>query len=286
MLDTLGKFLAKRCFHHPIFVVGVGRSGTTILVRALGEHPLILNMGDAPFISHIGSLLCPFEFGIAKDYFVRSLHIPQEHLYESLRRLCFESAAGRNYGMMRTPKDFVKRLIRLNFSRMRKTYWCAKTFPTFDSFKGLMKLYPVAKFIYIVRNGSEVVQSRTRYQGFRRREFIEHCKAWTEGVEQYRYLADFDSAIKIHHEQLVTKPEDILQKIFAFIGTSYHEGSAEYTKTTLLHPLDLPDQVSVDVKKILDHREPAYATWSPEQQVLFKSICGDAMAEMHYEVPF
>jgi hypothetical protein len=242
MVAGLGKFLTKGCSNRPIFVVGTGRSGTSILVQALGKHPLILSMpGEAPFINYIGTLPYPLEFGEVKDYYVKSLQIPKELLYESLRRLCFESAAGRNYGI----KKIIKAIVRLDFSSLRKRYWCAKTFPSVDASKGLMQLYPEAKFLYIIRHGCEVVQSRTRFHGFRQQNFIEHCRAWSQSIEKYRYLADLESAIEIRHEQLAAQPERMFQKIFTFIGVNYHDSPADFTKTTLIHPLDMATEVGV-----------------------------------------
>src|SRR5713101_1693704 len=100
MMDILGKLVTQRFFYHPIFVLGFGRSGTAALLEGLGKHPQILQMpNEAPFISHITPIPYLYEFGDHKDYYVTSLNVTKEYLYKSLRRLCFETAAGKHYGL-------------------------------------------------------------------------------------------------------------------------------------------------------------------------------------------
>lgn len=282
MKDQLGKLLGKRLFLHPIYIVGMGRSGTTVLLEALGKHPLILTAsGEAILIYRIGELAYLFtEFHDRKIYYRNNLKVPREYLYESFRRLCFESIMGPTYGL----KVFIKGLIiHRDLSILRKRYWCAKTFPTLEAYRGLMQLYPEAKLIYVIRNGINVVHSRTEISGD---NFRGYCEKWVENTERYRYLSNLASALEVRHEQLIAEPELFFRKIFDFINVDYHHAPIDFVKNTLVHPLDEPTQVGVDVMKILSTREPPYQSWSKKRREMFKKICGDAMGEMGYEIPF
>ena len=89
MFNYLGKSLTRRFFHHPIFIVGDSRSGTSALLQALGKHPLILSMpGEAPLITSIGGMAHLFEFAddITKGYYLQSLKFTKTYLYRNLRR--------------------------------------------------------------------------------------------------------------------------------------------------------------------------------------------------------
>lgn len=281
----LAKLLTRRLFHNPIFVVGEGRSGTSVLLQALGKHPLILSVqGEAPLITSIGSIVHLFEFSdkVKKDYHLRALQCSKGYLYDHLRRLCFEICAGKEYGLKRVMKRFLYNPI----SFFKICYWANKTFPSEDVANALLRLYPTGKFIYIVRNGIEVVHSKTRFHSFRDIEFRQHCQSWKNHIEKYRYMKGIKSAIQVRHEEMVKNPDEVFRKIFAFLGIAYRNNPAEFVKTTIVHPLDEATHLGINVQELFAKRRPPYENWSSEQRDLFNSICGESMREVGYELPF
>ena len=281
----LAKLLTRRLFHNPIFVVGDGRSGTSVLLQALGKHPLILSMpGEAPLLTSIGGIVHLFEFGdkTKKDYRLHALQCSKGYLYDHLRRLCFEICAGKEYGLKRLMKRFIRNPI--SFSKI--CCWANKTFPSEDVANALLRLYPSGKFIYIVRNGIDVVHSKTRFHSFRDIEFRQHCQSWKTQIEKYRYMKNIKSAIQVRHEKMVICPDEVFREIFSFLGIAYRDDPAEFVKTTIVHPLDEATQPGVNVKELFANRCSPYENWSGEQRDLFNSICGESMREMGYELPF
>jgi hypothetical protein len=280
MLDTLGKWLTKDYIANPILVVGAGRSGTSILLQALGEHSQILSSDrESPFIPYLGFLLNPFEFRVNKKYHRESLNLPISYLYENLCRLSLESAMGRHYGLNR-----LRRFQR--FSALKTRHWCVKTYPNQDETKGLSILFPNIKLIYIYRNGMSVVNSRSRFQGMSHYRFNEHCEIWAKHVEKYTYLLKCENAFCVRHEDLVDDPDRIFRDILSFVGLDYEEGPASFAKSTLIHSLDKRTQTDVAVQDILKKRTPVYELWTAEQMAVFKDICSEGMQKMGYEVPY
>ncbi|MEJ2009206.1 MAG: sulfotransferase, partial [Acidobacteriota bacterium] len=238
--------------------------------------------GESPFISQIGELMYPYAYSEIKEYYIRSLLFPKEYLYGSLRRLCLESTMGAKHGQFR----ILKSLILNRISIFKNRYWCAKTFPTYESYLGLITLFPTAKFIYIFRNGLDVVYSRTRFVGFRQGEFSSHCSTWAESVDKYQYLTNVACAIRIRHEDLLHNPQQVFQRLFIFIGVEESSKPLDFITNTIVHPLDKPTETGVKVREIFEKRQPPYADWSSEQRELFKKICGNAMEKAGYEIPF
>ncbi len=238
--------------------------------------------GEAPFITSVGGAAYLFEYASDRDYYIASLRYPKEYLYHSLRTLCFEYAAGKHYGL----KLVLKGILDGDRSHLNKDYWCAKTFPDTKVAKGLIKLYPNVKFLYIIRNGYDVVHSRTKFSAFSHQDFEKHCREWSNAVDKYGYIKHLQCATMVRHENLVQHPEQFFENIFKFLGVQNHPRPSTYVRNNLVHPLDKPTQTVTNVKETFSKRQPPYETWSQEQCEIFKNICGGKMEEVGYDIPF
>ncbi|MCE9550669.1 MAG: sulfotransferase [Betaproteobacteria bacterium] len=251
MLNIIGKTLSSKIIKNPIFVVGGSRSGTSVLVQALGKHKLIYSFkGEAPFITDIGGMVHNLEYAPEREisYYKNSLKVSHSYIYDNLRRLSYESVFGKNYGLMRMLKDMMHR----EFNPINKEFWCAKTFPNENVAKGLMKLYPSGKFILIHRNGIDVVHSRTQFHGFQ-----------------------------------IDDPQAVFQTVCDHLKIEYDPSPAIFTSTHQVHPLaTVATSENVDVKKIMSQRSPVYESWTIEQRQVFKDVCAETMARMGYAIPF
>lgn len=283
MQDFLGKLLVRNFFDHPVIVVGASRSGTSILLQALGAHPLIYAMpGEAPFLTSIGGSVHLFESSENRDYYLDSIKTPKPYLYRQLKRIGFEIAAGPHFGLKRMLKGLAGR----DKNPLGKRLWAAKSFPTQLVTRGLMDLYPDIRFIYIRRNGYDVVQSRTKFHGFTQNDFETQCTAWADAVEKYAHLTELDAALSIKQEDLLQNPKAIFDAIADFLGIPRNDGPANYAENTLVHPLDKATQHETSARSALSQRPPGFENWTADQRMQFKAICGDAMEKAGYEIPF
>jgi hypothetical protein len=171
-----------------------------------------------------------------------------------------------------------------------KTRWVARTFPDAQAAEGLRKLFPQARFVYIHRDGTEVVASRTKYEAFRDEPFEAHCDVWAQSANKFRYLTELDCCMTVTHDQLLQERRATFQSIMAFLNLKEDEGPANFAESTVLIPRDIPRaeqrRSGVDATKLLKARPPSYLQWNEEQRSAFKRICGPAMQELGYEVPF
>jgi hypothetical protein len=281
VLDVVGHWLRQNCFHNPILVIGAGRSGTSIMLQALGQHSLILSADrESPFLPYVGYLAHPFEFRENRDYHRESLNMTVEQAYVQFRKLCFEAVFGTDYGLKRRLNDEGR------WATLRKRYWCAKTFPNAVEAKGLTRLYPSIKFIYMFRNGYDVVNSRSRFRGMSTASFKEHCHIWAHHAEKYAYLCEMEEALPVRQEDVAADPDGVFRRVQAFIGVPFEEGPAQFAKTTLIHSLDKKTQQQVNVRQVFEQRRPVYETWTSEQRATFKELCSAGMMKLGYEIPF
>ena len=125
MLNLVCKLLTKRLFHRPIFVIGVGRSGTTALAGGINKHPQILGSRfEFPFLNHLSHIPYHYAYNANRDWLVKSLSVSQSYLDEQCRRLTFEAAFGRYYGL----STMARKLLRGDLHILNKRFWCAKAF--------------------------------------------------------------------------------------------------------------------------------------------------------------
>lgn len=281
MIDTLGRLLTKNYIANPILIAGAGRSGTSILLQALGEHSQILSADrESPFLPYLGFLPHPFEFRENKEYHLDSLNLPLPYLYNRIRQLGLECVMGKHYGISQ-----LRRIPKKSINKVR--HWCAKTYPNYQETQGLIKLFPNVKFIYIFRNGINVVNSRSRFPTMRQSDFSEHCEVWARHVEKYNHFFDLPEAFPLRQEDVVNNPDDVFRNVLTFIGLPYEEGPANFAKTTLIHSLDNKEaKTDVDVQKIFKERMEIHQNWTDEQKTVFKKICGVGMKKLGYEIPF
>ena len=286
MLDWLGRFASKQFIKTPIFIVGGSRSGTIVLLKAMGRHARILSTpSEDPFITDVGGMVHSLEFcsEVEQQYYRATLRISQAYIYDRLRRLALESALGSHYGL----KQLIKLAVKNKVNPLGKRYWCTKTFPGENVSQGLKKLYPEARFIWILRSGVNVVYSRCRFPAFRDQTFEEHCHHWAGTIERFSYLLEMPGAVVVHQEELVDAPDTVFRRIFEEFHIEYDSKPTEYALTHHVHPLgDEATTRGVDIKKTLAERPPAYQEWTQEQRGIFKDICGEAMQTVGYKLEF
>jgi hypothetical protein len=282
IFSRVGKAVSAKYISNPIFVVGPSRSGTSVLLQALGKHPKILSSpGEAPFLTSIGGAVASFELNHNKRYYEQSLICTKSHLYEQLKKLAIETTNGEHYGL----KNYVNTCLSRR-QLVRATHWSAKTFPTQRGADALKLLFPGASFVYIVRNGLEVVQSMTKHGGFRGNAFYENCRTWGQSIETFGYLVDYDTAYTVRHEDLIEAPDILFERLFEFLDLLPNPHPAAFVKNTVVHPLDRQTEQKTSAKHEFRERPPPYATWTAEQRKTFVENCGAAMEKLGYEIPF
>ena len=286
MLDLLGRAASAHFIKSPIFIVGGSRSGTIVLLKAMGRHTRILSTpSEDPFVTDVGRMVHSLEFCSEdeKQYYLDTLRISRTYIYDELRRLTLESALGPHYGL----KQLIKLAVNNKVNFLGKHYWCTKTFPGKNTAQGLKRLYPEARFIWILRNGVNVVHSRCLFPAFRDLPFEEHCQHWADSIKRFSYLLEFPETVMVHQEELVDDPDRVFRRIFEEFRIDYDPGPTTYALTHHVHPLgDKSTTKGVDIKKTLSERPPAYQGWTDEQKSKFKDVCGEAMELAGYKVEF
>lgn len=229
----------------PVFVVGSGRCGTTILDQSIGMHSQFESL---PFEAQV--LVSPD----MRNGLVRAFQDPPGNKRNDLIRAHLQNRFsfrhnGRSLGFCSwTTKDaytqmtedllrdinipassirtFLDKLYAPYLSMTGARFWVDGTPANGCITKEIVKIYPEAKFVHPIRNGIEVARSIVR-KGWKGGSFERALHHWNVWVSRTRYFGNSlgsDRYMEIDFQSLTRDPAAEILKVSSFLGVEM-EGS-------------------------------------------------------------
>ena len=216
-------------FSGPLFVMGVGRSGTKLIRNLLINHPkvyltdeagilpyMIRNWQEANFknkkvFKKMYSDICGTSPMIVKQK--KGQLISADEWYGTCKTYDFE-------GIMEAFTRYYT-----GFDKDSEVVWGDKT-PTYNKHVSTLKKFlPNAKFIHIVRDVRDVCLSARKAW---KSNLFQYAQVWYNDIKRcLKHFKDLDSSdyIEILYEDLITEPAEVMKQCFSFIGLGF---SSEY----------------------------------------------------------
>ena len=208
-----------------LFLISQPRSGSTLLQRMLGAHPLIHTQSE-PWI-----LLYPLH--VFKSENIVSSY--KSDVYESAAKDFIHSLPGGmgeyKRSIARTYEGFYYAIL----SQHQKRIFLDKTPRYYHIINELNEYFPKAKFVFLLRNPAAVL--------------VSICNSWIKG--NWYYLSEYKedlldapglimeginslgrNAHALHYEELLQHPQKHIQELCEFIGVAYESSMIEYTKAS------------------------------------------------------
>ncbi len=190
----------------PIFIVGMIRSGTTLLDQIVSSHPLVASAGE-------------LRFWIEKS--IGLVAKPEENDREILRKVAVEY------------EEYVSLLSK------GKPFHTDKM-PLYFSYLGLIHLaLPHARFLHIQRDPADTCLSIfTTYFGggsqfvYNRSNTAEYYKEYLKFMEYWRRHLPAENLLELHYEDLVLNKEATVRNVIEFCGLSWDEACLHHEKNT------------------------------------------------------
>jgi hypothetical protein len=210
----------------PIFIVGVHRSGTTLLRYMLNSHPRIYIPPESDFFPRFFQRrpCTPMEREQAiriLDVVFDSYRFVGEWKGERPDPIAFVSSLP---DLM--PATFLDALYGQYAHQFEAERWGDKT-PVYTSYMDLIaQMFPTAQFIHIIRDGRDVALSMVDKWG--KKEF--HIDVYFAAQSWKRRLRQALASVtrldpgryyELRYEQLVADPEPLLREICGFLGEDY-----------------------------------------------------------------
>ncbi len=247
----------------PIFVLGCPRSGTTVLGHSLQRHPRVCG-------------------GTETHFFIPALEAFDEVWRYSVERLPSEFSWLEAEGITKDEflVHYAKGMRNLIESRATHERWLDHTGGNVLVWDKLHKVFPDAQFVFIVRDGRNVVESvmHTFWGGafsFRKAAemWVEHAEAGIAALTS----ASTDQGLLVTYESVVSAPEERLREIVDFLGLPWADDVlVPYIGEPLVNS-SFPDDT------VADKLAPKWLDWEAWKHQDFDEIGGAMLRHFGYE---
>lgn len=267
----------------PVFLVGCPRSGTTLLRDLLRSHPNLTIAPESHFIPRFYRAFGdPSSDDQAWQLARRILKTPRVALFWRI------TAEQRDFAGCRSFSAVTRRLFEIWAAKEGKPRWGDKTPHYVRDIPLLLRLFPEALVIHIVRDGRDVALSwlRTRFEP---RNLYVAALLWKEMVTRGRRdgaLLPPGIYLEVRYEALVAEPEATMRSVCEFLHEPYDPAVLSPSRIALPPWLAARQQSKLALAGsiVKDSAGRWRSGMSARQRALFESVAGDLLGELGYPV--
>jgi len=274
----------------PIFIVGVHRSGTTLLRYMLGSHSRIYIPPESDFIPYF--FLRDPTAELSDKRIARMLDIIFERYRFAKEWQGDPPAPGQFIASLsgRTPAAFLDALYGAYARQYGAERWGDKT-PIYASYLTLIhQIFPNAQFLHILRDGRDAALSML--DKYEREEFhvdiFFAARNWVRRIRRAQRAGSRlgpDVYYELRYERLIQDPERELRAVCAFLGETFEPGMLEYHQVAR-------ERIAADSHFFSNVRNPPshqrISRWrsemSVEDQRLVQFVAGRLLTELDYSL--
>ncbi|WP_141675496.1 sulfotransferase family protein [Formosa haliotis] len=223
----------------PIFIIGCGHSGTSIMLSILSFHPEVYGIPNETFLF----LDKPFNYNLIKKYF---------------------NDAGNKRLLEKTPKHVSK-------------------------ITDIIKVFPKAKFIVMVRDGRDVASSLKKRNG----DYLGGVNRWVNDNNLWLNSNFSENIFMVKLEELTLKGYPIIEEVLNFLNLkpypeimNYHKEEREFFKNNRTNK-EYDDHTQYRNTQINRPLQASTVRWineiSDEEKAVFKDKANDLLIQFGYE---
>jgi hypothetical protein len=273
----------------PIFIVGCPRSGTTMLQLMLHAHPRIAIPPETRFLMAAYDARCDFgDLGEQANRLALARWIVDRKktrfadLGLDKHQVIDEIVAGPP-----TLGSALGIVLRAYATRFGKPRWGDKRPGYFQRIPALMRMFPDAQIIQLIRDGRDCVASLKEMDWYKQ-DTHHALSTWVESIEAGERAAKSlgpGSYYRMYYENLINDPATELKALCAFLQEDYDPSMCEPGQVAA---------VAVPGRKVWHARThdevttTRSGTWrkrlSPSEIALCETVAGDLLRDHGYEV--
>ncbi len=207
----------------PFFIVGCGRSGSTLLRVILASHSRLSIPPETWYLLRIppsidsDQLLSEAEVETVVNVMTSHYRWPDMKIEAvDFRRAAFGLVAPRL-------RDVVELVYKRHLEREEKCRWGDKTPGYIEIIPRLAKLFPDSQFIHLIRDGRDVSRS-FQAQGWYGRHLFQNTREWNEAIDfdlQWTQAGFASRILHLRYEDLVIDTERTVRRACEFLEEDF-----------------------------------------------------------------
>ena len=278
------------------FVVGVSRSGTTLLRLMLDAHPDMAIPPETHFIPKLVKEMKKSDDPTEAAWRTITTHRrwPDFNLDPDAFRARVESLREPDPGAV------LRAFYSMYAEREEKARWGDKSPPYVRKMRRISSVLPEARFIHLIRDGRDVALSLLEVE-WGPTSVEEAAEKWVEWIARARRQSrQIDHYLEVRFEDLVVEPEDSLRRVCEFIEldfdpvmNTYHErATSRMTEVTREFQIGGGPKLSASDRAVQHQfvseppRADRISRWraemTAEDQLAFNAIAGELLTELGY----
>jgi len=204
----------------PIFVLGCGHSGTTLLRTILNAHPRLCGGPEHGLFSSVSDWNAPLR---TKPRFSGK---PQDATRLHQEFCCSNEDMCRRLDRLRniTVVDYARSVLSAYCAAQGKARWVHKHPSAVHMMNHFVQSFPDGRFLYVVRDGRDVACSLAERLGSLR----EGVSRWVRDNAKMVPFLSLPALLTVKYEALVASPERELRRILCHLGEAYSDRMLRY----------------------------------------------------------
>jgi len=274
----------------PFFIVGSGRSGSTLLRLMLCSHSRLSIPPETWYLLPLVEYFSIDRVLDAAEVDSAVAMITQHYRWSDMKLDAQELR--RRLSQVPPPRlrDIVEVIYRWHMEAEGKARWGDKTPIYIEILPQLARMFPGSQFIHLVRDGRDVAKSH-QAAGWAGPWLHDNTREWTRALECHRRWASSEfreRILQVRYEELVLDTEATLRKICQFIGEKFEPQMLSWEGTVDQLVPERERHIHTKLKRRID--PDSVARWKHEMSAreLFvaEAFMGTHLTRVGYELRY
>ena len=268
-------------FNNLIFIVGVGRSGTSLLHSILNAHSKVCFLPETKFLRN---------YVLKKNLKVTESNYKKisNQLNNDKRFNRLKIDSGEILKVNHTMYDIYQNILKIKSNNQNKSNIGDKDPKLIEKINRLHHFFPNSKIIHIIRDPRDVVLSRTKAKWSQKHPFYFHAIIYyiqlSLGIKSGRSKYE-ENYIEVLYENLIKNPDYELLRIIKFLNLDFEKSMLNFKDSS--KELVSKDELEWKKETFLPIKKNNYNKWKVDltnfQSFIIESICFFHIKKFNYK---